>query len=607
MLTISENLKQKISLIPNKPGVYLMKNSIGKIIYVGKAKILKNRVRTYFTGKYQDLKTEQLVENISDFDYIITATEVDALVLENNLIKKHKPKYNIYLRDDKQYPFIKITMKEPFPRIEITRKLLKDGSKYFGPYTDSRAIKKTLRLLEWIFPFRTCTRKIPTEKVVFDRPCINYQLGKCSGACIGKISKQEYKKIISNIFHFLNGRNTEVISNLKQEMQLESEIMNFEKAAQTRDKINNIYRLNRSHNMFFTDDKNRDVVGIYKEENKAAVAVLKILSGKLLNKEIYSIENAEGRKISEILEAFLKQYYAEKIDKLPHKIILQIKPDDYETLNFWLKNKLLIPQRGEMKALISISKENAFNYVEEQKLKYLRKSSRTIYPITELKEKLGLKKLPRKMACFDISTIQGTDTVASLVFFENGKPKKKNYRHYIIKTVQGQDDFASLSETLQRYLIKIDEQEKPDLIIIDGGKGQLSSAFGVLKQMKLEKIEMISLAKRMEEVFLPDNSKSIILPRSSSALRLLINIRDEAHRFAINFHRKRRTNRTLTSELDRINGIGTETKFLLLKELGSIKNIKNSSIDKLTEIKGIGEKTAKKILDGLNFLLNIFY
>ena len=599
MLSISENLKQKILLLPAKPGVYLMKNTTGKIIYVGKAKILKNRVRTYFSGKYQDLKTEQLVENISDLDYIITATEVDALVLENNLIKKNKPKYNIYLRDDKQYPFIKVTVKEPFPRIESTRKVLKDGSKYFGPYTDSRAIKKTLRMLEWIFPFRTCTRKIPSGKIMFDRPCINFQLRKCSGACVGKISREEYKKIISNILHFLNGRNTEVISNLKQEMQQESEKMNFEKAAQIRDKINNIYKLNRSHSMFFTDDKNRDVVGIYKEENKAAVAVLKILSGKLLNKEIYTIENAEDRKISEIIEAFLKQYYAEKIEKLPHKIILQIKPDDFETLNSWLKNKLLIPQRGEMKALISISKENAFNYVEEQKLKYLRKSSRTIYPITELKEKLRLKKLPRKMACFDISTIQGTDTVASLVFFENGKPKKRNYRHYIIKTVQGQDDFASLSETLQRYLIKIDEQEKPDLIIIDGGKGQLSSAFGVLTQQKLDKIEMISLAKRMEEVFLPDNSESIILPRSSSALRLLINIRDEAHRFAITFHRKRRTSRTLTSELDKILGIGIETKFLLLKEFGSIKNIKNSPIEKLTEIKGIGEKTAKKILDGL--------
>ena len=300
------------------------------------------------------------------------------------------------------------------------------------------------------------------------------------------------------------------------------------------------------------------------------------------------------------MEAFLKQYYAEKIEKLPHKIILQLKPDDFETLNFWLKNRLLIPQRGEMKALITISKENAFNYVEEQKLKYLRKSSRTIYPITELKEKLSLKKLPRKMVCFDISTIQGTDTVASLVFYENGKPKKKNYRHYIIKTVQGQDDFASLAETLQRYLIKIEEQEKPDLIIIDGGKGQLSSAFAVLKQMKLDKIEMISLAKRMEEVFLPDNSRSIILPRSSSALRLLINIRDEAHRFAINFHRKKRTNRTLASELDKISGIGTETKFLLLKELGSIEKIKKSSIERLTEIKGIGKNTAKKILDGLN-------
>jgi len=300
------------------------------------------------------------------------------------------------------------------------------------------------------------------------------------------------------------------------------------------------------------------------------------------------------------MSAFLKQYYVPKLDSLPHRILLQEKPDEFTSLNKLLHNKLENPQRGERKSLVKIAKDNAFNFVEEQKLKYLRKSDRTIFPIKELKDKLGLTKLPRKMVCLDISTIQGTDTVSSLVFFENGKPKKKNYRHYIIKTVQGQDDFASMAETMNRYLLKINEQEKPDLIVIDGGKGQLSSAQAILMELEIDDIALISLAKRLEEVYLPGKTESIILPRSSSALRLLVNLRDEAHRFAITFHRKRRSKRTLQSELDKIGGIGEKTKFTLLKEFGSIENIKNATIAELSDVKGIGEKSAKLILGYLS-------
>jgi len=307
----------------------------------------------------------------------------------------------------------------------------------------------------------------------------------------------------------------------------------------------------------------------------------------------------EGSNINQIMAAFLQQYYAEKLDVLPYKILLQIAPEDHEILNDWLNNKLFVPQRGDKRSLIQIAKDNAFNHVEEQKLKYLRKSNRTIFPIKELKDKLGLIKLPRKMICLDISTIQGTDTVSSLVFFENGKPKKKNYRHFIIRTVQGQDDFASMAETLKRYLLKIDEQEKPDLIVIDGGKGQLSSAFNILEEMKITDMEIISLAKRLEEVFQPGKTGSVILPKSSSALRMLIHLRDEAHRFAITFHRKKRSKRILQSELDRINGIGDKMKFLLLKEFGSVENISHASIKDLMQIKGLGKKTAEKILSTL--------
>ncbi|HHE38884.1 MAG TPA: excinuclease ABC subunit UvrC [Candidatus Cloacimonetes bacterium] len=600
MAKISQKIKEKLILIPERSGVYLMTNSSGKIIYIGKAKILKNRIRSYFTGTPSDNKTEQLIGFIHDFDYIITGSEQEALVLENNLIKKHKPKYNILLRDDKQYPFIKVTFNEPFPRIFVTRIIKKDKAKYFGPYTKVKSVRKTLRMLEWLFPIRTCTRNIPKGKPVFERACINFQLGKCPAPCIGKISQKEYLKLVHHIISFLKGKNESIINDLKSEMETASARLDFEKAAQIRDKIFNIQKLSRTQNMFFPDLKNRDVIGIYKEENKAAIAVLKILSGKLLNKEIYAMENVQGKSRTQIMEAFLKQYYSQKLEALPYRIIVQIKPDDFSILNSWLNKKLIVPARGELKELVAMAKENAFNYIEEQKLKYLRKSNRTIFPIKELKDKLKLKKLPRKMVCLDISTIQGSDTVSSVVYFENGKPKKKNYRHFIIKTVIGQDDFASMGETLQRYLEKVTKDDKPDLIVIDGGKGQLNAAGSILIKMNLKNIEILSLAKKLEEVFLPDLKNSIILPRSSSALRLLINIRDEAHRFAITFHRKRRSSRLFSSELNKIKGIGDEIKFLLLKEFGSVEKIKQAKIKEISEIKGIGIKRAEKILRELS-------
>ena len=602
MQKIPDIVKPKLKLLPVSPGVYIMKNASDKIIYIGKAKVLRNRVRSYFTGTHNDAKTIEMVSKIADLEYILTQTENQALELEANLVKKHQPKYNIQLKDDKRKPFIKITIKEPFPQVFVTRELKKDGSKYFyfGPYTDTKALRKTMRMLEWIFPIRTCTRNIPDGKPVFEKACMNFQLGKCTAPCIGNISKEDYKKNVNALIQFVKGRNQEVINDLTARMKKCSDDLKFEEAAEIRDKIENVQKLNRSKNMFFTDEKNRDIIGVYQEGDKAAVAVLKILSGKLLNKEIYALNNTEGSSLHQIMEAFLKQYYASKLEELPFRIFLQVEPEDIETINKWLKNKLVIPKKGDNKTLISIAKENAFNFVEEEKLKYLRKSNRTIFPIKELKDKLGLKKLPRKMICIDISTIQGTDTVSSLVFFENGKPKKKNYRHFIMKTVKGQDDFASMEETMRRYLNKIDENEKPDVIVIDGGKGQLSKSYNILQEMKKTDIEMISLAKRVEEVFLPNNKNSIILPRNSSALRVLIKIRDEAHRFAITFHRKRRKKRTLKSELDSISGVGEQTKFSLLKKFGSVENIGKASMIELMSVRGIGERSAKIILDYLS-------
>lgn len=598
-MPLNLKIKTTLQLLPDSAGVYLMKNSDDKVIYIGKAKNLKNRVRSYFMANLADLKTRELVSKICDIDYILTTTEEQALVLEANLIKKYRPRYNISLKDDKQFPFIMITTNEDFPQIKITRRVQKDGSRYFGPYTDSRSLRRTLRTMEWLFPLRTCSRQIREGESRFKRPCINFQLGKCKAPCIGEISKEDYLKIIRNAVSFLHGRNQEVIDEMMIEMKEYSRDLQFEKAALVRDKIQSIQKMNSSRNLFFTDQRNRDVIGLYLEDNKAAVALLKVLSGKLLNKEIYDMDNVENKTAEEIMSAFLEQYYADKLDRLPDDILLEVEPLEFDLFNRWLNNKLTIPQKGDRKAIISVARDNAFNRVEELKLKYLRKSSRTIYPIKELKDKLGLKRLPRKMICLDISTILGSDTVASLVFFENGKPKKKNYRHFIIKTVSGQDDFASIAEVMTRYLARIDEQEKPDLIVIDGGKGQLHAAHSVLTESGLTDMQMISLAKRMEEIFMPYQSESIILPRNSSALRMLIKLRDEAHRFAISFHRTKRTKRSLQSSLDQITGIGDKTKFLLLKEFGSVENLAQASIEEMIQIKGIGEKTAQLILDFL--------
>lgn len=608
MEKIPQIVKERLKHVPENPGVYLMKDKDGEIIYIGKALVLRNRVRSYFTGTPPDLKTRQLVGNIADLEYIVTSSETEALVLEANLVKKHRPRYNIDLKDDKKYPFIAVTLAEPFPRVFVTRDLLRDGTKYFGPYTDAGAVRRTLRHLAWVFPLRSCKRKIPADKIVWERACINYQLGKCPAPCIGKIDQDSYGEIIHQVIRFLQGHDGEVIEQLQRSMDTAAEKMEFEKAAKLRDRIRAIEKLRKNQNVWFADGRDRDVIGYYRDGSKAVIAVLKVLGGKLLNRETYEMANISEQTREAILAAFLQQYYSGYEESggargaLPHQILIQFEPEEMDTLNTWLHGRLHIPQRGDNRKLLAIAKKNAFTLVEELKLMHLRKASRSILPVQELKDKLGLTTLPRRMACVDISTIQGTDTVSSLVYFENGKPRKKNYRRFIMKSVEGQDDFASMRETLQRYLRRIKEGEEPDppdLIVIDGGKGQLSSAWAMLQESGVEGIEMISLAKRIEEVFTPGASDSVILPRTSIALRLLVQIRDEAHRFAVGFHRKRRSSRTLTSELDRIKGLGNEKKFLLLKEFGSVTGIRKAQLSELMRVPGIGEKTARLVKEGL--------
>lgn len=596
MAAPTKEIEAKLSFLPEQPGVYLWKDKHGTIIYVGKALNLKNRIKSYVSASPKDAKTEQLVKNIADLDYIITNSESDAFLLEATLIKKHKPKYNILLKDDKRYPFVKITTAEPFPRIFVSREPVKDGSRYFGPYTDVRSLRRTLRSFEWIFPIRDCNRNIP--KIKYKQACMNYQLGKCPAPCVGYISQTDYAKIVDRLVRFFGGKYQEILDEFRAEMQLASEELRFEEAAKLRDRIIAMERIQKRQSVFYNDKRNVDIVGFYQDGNIALCLVLKMQEGTIINQENYPLTNLEHESRESILFSFLQLYYTEK-EELPEEILLPFEPKDFETINNLLHKKLLLPQRGERTKLISMAKLNAFHLVEESKLAHLRKANRTIFPIQELKEALKLPSLPRKIVCMDISTIQGTDTVSSAVFFENGKPKKKNYRHFIIRSIETQNDFAAMQETLNRFLLEVDKvpEMKPDLIIIDGGKGQLSASVEALSNSKYADVQLISLAKRAEEVFTPLSNVSVILPRSSSALRLLVTIRDEAHRFAITFHRKRRSKRTLESALEAIPGIGEHGKFLLLKELGSVEAIANAKVESLQAIKGIGPITAKQIYD----------
>ncbi|MCB5279121.1 MAG: excinuclease ABC subunit UvrC [Candidatus Cloacimonadaceae bacterium] len=598
MQTPKPQIENKLHLLPDKPGVYLWKNAKGEVIYVGKALSLKNRVRSYLNNSPKDPKTEQLVIHIAALDYIITTSEAEAFLLEASLIKQNQPKYNVLLKDDKRYPYVKITINEPFPRVFVTREIIKDGSRYFGPYTDVRSLRRTLRSFEWLFPIRNCTRNIPIGAVVYKKACINYQLGKCSAPCIGKISQGQYMQIVNKLIGFFEGKYEELLREFRHEMNSLSEELRFEEAAKIRDRIIAIQNIQKRQSVVYTDCRNVDIIGFYQEENDAVCLVLKMQEGAIVNQENYPMKNLALESRESILGSFIKLYYSQK-DNLPQEILLPFEPQDYVGLSKWLNGKLTLPQRGEKTKLLAMAKRNAFNIVEERKLSHLRKANRTIYPIQELKEALGFDKLPRKIVCMDISTIQGTDTVSSAVYFENGKSKKKYYRHFIIRDIQTQNDFAALQETLARFLKEIDKEPdmKPDLFIIDGGKGQLSATYDILVNSLYADIYIVSLAKRAEEIFLPGKLESVILSRSSSALRLVTRVRDEAHRFAISFHRSRRSKRTLISELEEISGIGEQSKFILLKELGSVENIRLADIETLTSIKGIGAKTAKHIYD----------
>ncbi|HKB86894.1 MAG TPA: excinuclease ABC subunit UvrC [Ignavibacteriaceae bacterium] len=595
---MNQLLESKIKNLPDSPGVYQFLNENGRVIYVGKAKNIKNRVRTYFQKNILSIKTRTLIGKTADLELIITDNEIEALVLENNLIKDLKPRYNVNLKDDKSYPYIKVT-NEPFPRIYPTRRVIRDGSRYFGPYTDVKSMKSSLRMINQVFKIRSCKLNITAEAVEKRkfRVCLDYHIKKCDGPCEGLISEKDYGEMVDEVTKVLRGKTDDLITELKTKMDTAVELLEFEKAAELRDKVDQLSVISSKQKVVSDDFDDRDIIAAAYEGKDSACTVFNIRNGKLTGKKQLRLSMEIGEEAGDIYSAAVKFYYSEFVE-VPKEIVLEEAPPDKETLEEWLsskaerKVKITIPQRGSLKSLVKMCKENANLQLKEIQLQKMKNQGQVSYAVSALQRDLRLNVLPRKIECFDISNLQGSDSVASMVVFEDGKPKKSLYRKFIIKSVDGPDDFASMQEVIQRRYSRLKEENSPlpDLIMVDGGKGQLSSAVEILDELGYIDFNIIGLAKRLEEVFFPGNSEPESIPKTSSGLKLLQQVRDEAHRFAITFHRGRRSKRTIKTELTDINGIGPSTAQILLKELGSLNAIKNSSFDQLSDI--VGKKKA---------------
>ena len=595
---MNNKIKEKLKLLTTKPGVYVMRDVDGVVIYVGKAKNLKNRVSQYFRNSPKPSKVQAMVDNVDDFEYFIATSEMDALALESNLIKKYQPFYNILLKDGKQFPYIKIDLKSPYPRLEIVRKVKKDGAKYFGPYfagLDAREIVKTINSA---FKIRSCSLKI-TEETKAKRECLNYSMGLCSAPCTKKISKEDYRKEIDRVINFLNGNDDEIEKILTEKMKNASNNENFEQAIVLRERLKMIDKLKKRVVANLPKNVDKDVFAYHFNGLSGVICAMIVRGGKILGVINYPCLDAELEE-GQTLFNFLTQYYQNVLPAT--EIITSHSIPDKELLQNFLGKKInfIDNPHGINKRLLEMADENAEDYLEKHIEKERLKYNNTFGAIKALKEKLSLKNVPIRMECYDISNISGTNKVCSMVVFKNGEACKKDYRKFKIKTVKGSNDFASLQEALGRRLERLKEgklesfKEMPDLIVIDGGKGQLSSTKEILDKYDFD-IDIISLAKRIEEVFVPYSSTPILLKPGSVELRLLQRIRDEAHRFAITFHRQLRTKEQTKSGLDEIVGVGQKTRDLLLRIFGSTEKISQASQEEIESVKGINKALAYKI------------
>ncbi|MGI8588777.1 MAG: excinuclease ABC subunit UvrC [Chloroflexia bacterium] len=603
--------KNRLDSLPLTPGVYIMRDAGGAIIYVGKAVNLRNRVRSYF-GSLSGAapKVGRMVQHIADFEYILTDTELEALILENQLIKKHKPHYNVRLKDDKTYPYIRVTVQEEWPRVTYTRRLAEDGSRYFGPYANAGAAQTTLDLLNRLFPYRTCDLVIDGK---MPRPCLQYYMHRCLAPCAGLADKAAYMDAIKGVMLFLGGKQDAILRDLQKRMDAASETLEFERAAYIRDQIRAIEKTSEQQKVFTATPTDEDVIAFARNDGDACVQVFFIRDGKLLGSERYVLENTSGAEPGEVLGSFVTQFYEDSTD-IPPNLVLQHDLDEAAILESWLRQKrgdtvrLSVPRTGEKRDLVELVARNATECVEEMRRRWLTDEQKGTAALTDLQAALGLAAWPQRIECYDISHSGGTNTVASMVVFERGLAAKKEYRRFEIKTATN-NDFLSMQEVLRRRFRRAGQERAtqaaqetptgwavlPDLIVIDGGKGQLSAAVEVMAEVNLSDIPIIGLAKQQEEVFAPGKSLGIMLPREGEALHLLQRIRDEAHRFAIGYHRKLRSTRAFKGKLDEIPGIGPKRKTALLKQFGSLKKMREASIEDLAAVPGMDRRAAEKL------------
>jgi len=586
-----QRIKQILSNLPLEPGVYLMKDSEGKIIYIGKASSLKKRVSSYFQKNIKDAKTEILVKRITDLEYIVTDSEIEALLLESNLIKKHRPKFNVRLKDDKRYPFIAVTLSEDYPRIYLTRSVSNKKNKYFGPYTDAGAARKMVSMINTIFKLRTCKKKLPLGKG--ERPCLNFQMMKCNGACTGNISSEEYSELIKNVIKFLEGNIGPVIQDMQASMKKYSEDFQYENAARIRDIIFDIQRLSESQKIYVSIGKDQDYFGVSISGSEALVILFEFRKGVLLGRKISVFENTELSEAKEIARSFILNYY--KDNDIPGKIVTSYSVSDREIIENFLtekaSKKIMIsgPSSPEDHGIMDmIGKNLDIISADRAATQYYQNVDEGL---NLLMDHLKLERIPEEIVCFDISNLQGTNAVASMVCFRNGLPDKSSYRRFKIRGYDSPNDPAMIHEAVARRVQHLVNEDlpMPDLMVIDGGKTQLSRAMEAASNFDVD-IKIISIAKRLEEIFFSPVEEPLLLSKDSPALKIIQNIRDESHRFAITYHRKLRDKQTTGSQLDEIPGIGPKTKKILLEHFKSIERIKNASREELKEVSGIGDE-----------------
>ncbi len=632
---MTPHLRAILRQLPTSPGVYLMKDADGRVLYVGKADVLRNRVRSYFGSKGAlDARILRMTQEVADVDYIVTDTVSEAFLLEGNLIKEHRPRFNIRLRDDKSYPFVKVTLGEDFPRIVRTRKLARDGSRYFGPYASASSVDDTLKLLRKIFPFRTCNLDIPEGKRVLERPCLLYYINRCQGPCIQAVEKAPYRATIGRIVDFLDGKQEGIADELRDEMGQHAEALRFEQAAAARDKLRAVERTIEQQKVAAYSRAEQDVVGMAREEGEACLQLFVIRNGKMIGREHFIVENARDASDGEVLGSFLQQYYS-VTERPPREVLLPALPAEGDELTAFLGERrgsrvaLHVPERGEKRRLLALATQNAVEALAKERAEWLADAEKRDEALEGLAEALGLARVPERIECYDMSNIQGTSAVGSMVVFVNGRPEPREYRRFRIRSGETPDDFRMMAEVLRRRFSRasrlraetgalslaavgadevpesIDDGEGrrrggegwalPDLVIVDGGKGQLSAAVGVLQELAMSDLPLAGLAKRFEELYVPGRSDPIVLPRRSQALYLVQRIRDEAHRFAITYHRTVRGKRALASVFDDVAGIGPARKRALLKRFGSVRHIREATVEEVAATPGVGREVAERL------------